>query len=263
MNSSTQASNNVAIDTKAGLPPHPTLRDHYADEGERRARLSDGFGATARYYDRINALTSFGSDRSYRRRALRLAGLKPGMAVLDVGCGTGMTAGLARDIVGPNGEVVGVDPSAEMIAVAREKGRVDHAALGTAQALPVPAERFDFVTMTFALRHVGDLRATFEEYLRVLKPGGRVLLLEISTPNSGWRLGLLRFHMKRIVPVLAFLCARRRTARWLYDYCWDSHEHCVRPEVIEAALVGAGFADVNRRVELGIFSAYTGIRPAA
>lgn len=261
MTSSPQTLQQSDTEATAAIPPHPAMLDHYSDDRERRARLSDGFGATARYYDRINAITSFGSDRSYRRRSLRLAGLKPGMAVLDVGCGTGMTAGLAREIVGPTGRVVGVDPSAEMIAVARDKGRLDHAILGTAQALPVLDARFDFLTMTFALRHVGDLRATFEEYLRALKPGGRVLILEISTPSSGWRLGLLRFHMKRVVPVLAFLCARRQTARWLYDYCWDSHERCVRPEVIEKALLEAGFEDVGRRVELGIFSAYSGRRP--
>lgn len=247
--------------TEAGkqLRPHTKLDAFYDDEAQRRERLRSGFNATAKYYDRINALVSLGSDTSYRRRALRIANLSQGMAVLDAGCGTGVTAGLARQIVGPTGFVVGMDPSDEMLGVARGKDRVDHAVQGSADYLPFEDDQFDFVTMTFALRHVADLAATFREYRRVLKPEGKLLILEISTPSTGWRYHLLRFHMKRVVPIFAFLCARRKTARWLYDYCWASHEFCVRPETIEEALSVAGFRDVDRRVELNIFSAYSAI----
>lgn len=243
-----------------GLRPHPTLEGYYSDDAQRRGRLEEGFDATADCYDRINAVASFGSDRNYRRRALEIAGLGPGMRVLDVGCGTGITAGLAKSSVGATGFVVGLDPSTNMLAVSIRKARVSVAVRGTADALPFDDGRFDFVTITFALRHVADLRTSFSEFNRVLKPGGKLLILEISTPSSGWRYRLLRFHLKRVAPLVALLYARRRTARWLYDYCWESHEHCVRPSVIVDALKQAGFVNVSRRVELGILSAYLGVK---
>lgn len=240
----------------AAAAPHPVMRQFYSNEEERRALLTRGFDHTAAHYDNINRLMSFGSDGRYRRGALRRSGLRAGMSLLDVGCGTGMTAGFAKEIAGPSGRVVGVDPSSGMLAEAVRHGRVDSAVLGRAERLPVMDHQFDMVTMTFALRHVADLAAAFEEFKRALRSGGEVLILEMTTPKSNWRYWLLRLHMKYIVPGLALLLPGGRTARWLYRYCWESHDQCVRPSEIIQAMEQAGLKDVNHSIHLGIFSEF-------
>lgn len=93
------------------LPPHQVLTDYYADAQQRRALVDHLFDASAQHYDWINAVMSFGSGQRYRRLALLRAGLKPGMSVLDVGCGTGVIAALAAQIVGPTGQICALDPS--------------------------------------------------------------------------------------------------------------------------------------------------------
>lgn len=240
----------------SALAPHPVMRQFYTSEEERRARLTQGFDLTAAHYDSINRLMSFGSDAWYRRGALRRSGLRAGMSVLDVGCGTGMTAGFAKEIVGPLGRVVGVDPSKGMLAQAVRHGRVHSAVIGRAEQLPVTDARFDMVTMTFALRHVADLPAAFKEFKRALRPGGEILILEMTTPKSKWRYWLLKLHMKYVVPGLALLLPGGRSARWLYKYCWESHDQCVRPCEIVHAMEQAGLKDVDHSVQMGIFSEF-------
>jgi demethylmenaquinone methyltransferase/2-methoxy-6-polyprenyl-1,4-benzoquinol methylase len=238
------------------MAPHPVMRQFYTSEQERRARLTQGFDHIAAQYDSINRLMSFGSDGWYRRGVLRRSGLKAGMSLLDVGCGTGMTAGFAKEIVGPSGRVVGVDPSKEMLAEAVRHGRVHSAVIGRAEQLPVTDAQFDMVTMTFALRHVADLPAAFKEFKRVLRPGGEVLILEMTTPQSKWRYWLLKLHMKYIVPGLASLRPGGRTARWLYKYCWESHDQCVRPYDIILAMEQAGLKEVDYSIQIGLFSEF-------
>lgn len=249
-------------DNNAARPiaPHPVLEEYYRREEDRAGRLSESFDATAQHYDGINRLMSFGSDRWYRRQALLRAGLTTGMKVLDVGCGTGLTAGLAAEITGNSGLVVGVDPSAGMLDVARQEGRVRHGVRGEGQALPVADNRFDLVTMTFALRHVPDLVQAFAEYRRVLKPGGKVLILEITVPDGGLRRRLLKFHMKRIVPMLASLRFRNAEANWCYRYCWESHARFAGPGAVRDAFLAAGLREPAHNKVLGLFSEFSAVR---
>lgn len=240
----------------SNLAPHPVMRQFYASEEERRALLTQGFDDTAAHYDGINRLMSFGSDGWYRRGALRRSGLRTGMSLLDVGCGTGMTAGFAKEIVGPSGRVIGVDPSKGMLDVATRHGRVHSAVIGRAEQLPVTDAQFDMVTMTFALRHVTDLPAAFKEFKRALRPGGEVLILEMTTPKSKWRYWLIKLHMKYIVPGLVSLRPGGRTARWLYKYCWESHDKCVRPSEIVLAMEQAGLKDIDHSIQIGLFSEF-------
>ena len=104
------------------------------------------------------------------------------MSLLDIACGTGVLAAHAQSIVGVRGFVVGLDPSPGMLREARGRG-VLKLVRGVAESLPLESERFDLLSMGYALRHVSDLRATFGEYRRVLRPGGKVLILEISRPR--------------------------------------------------------------------------------
>lgn len=240
--------------------PHPVMQDFYRSEAERRSVLITAFDASARQYDRINASASFGSDARYRERTLARSRLAAGMRVLDIGCGTGMMARSAKAVVGDGGYVVGVDPSPAMLARALENQRIDAGIIGLAEQLPVRDDEFDFVTMSFALRHVADLVGAFREMARVLKPGGEVLILEITKPTSRIAYHLLKTHLKFVVPTLARLVPGGRAARWLYKYCWESHEQCVPPQIILAAMRRAGFADVERLVTLGVFSEYRATR---
>ena len=245
------------------LPPHQALTDYYATAQQRQTYIDHLFNASARHYDWINAVMSFGSGRRYRRLALARSQLEPGMRVLDVGCGTGVIAALAAEIVGSTGEVFALDPSSNMLdkTAARSKAVAGtiHLVQGLGESLPFPGAYFDRLYMAYALRHVADLHQTFAEYRRVLKPGGRLLLLEISRPESRLFYYPLKAYLKYLIPTLARLLRRSPEAQTLMAYYWDTIEYCVEPARILAALREAGLQQVARRVELGMLSEYTGV----
>jgi demethylmenaquinone methyltransferase/2-methoxy-6-polyprenyl-1,4-benzoquinol methylase len=242
------------------LPPHPILRQHYADEVERRAYLNRLFDAGARHYDWINQVMSFGSGAWYRQRALLRAGLAAGMKVVDVGAGTGLMASRAERIVGSRGSVVALDPSPAMLREARRRD-VRRMVQGVGERLPFADNRFDLLCMGYALRHVADLHEAFSEYRRVLKPGGVALLLELAPPASRPFRALLRWYLQRWLPAVTRLGRRSRDAQALVAYYWDTIEQCVPPEAILEALRRAGFDRVGCSVHLGIFAEYTGAKP--
>jgi demethylmenaquinone methyltransferase/2-methoxy-6-polyprenyl-1,4-benzoquinol methylase len=157
--------------------------------------------------------------------------------------------------------VLGIDPSPGMLAVAARAVPEVRLALGAAEALPVADGSVDFLSMGYALRHVSDLGQTFREYLRVLRPGGTACVLEITRPSRPLHLSLLRVYMRWVVPGLTRLAARGPGSQRLWSYYWDTIEHCLPPERILDAIRAAGFTDVRRHVELGIFSEYTGRKP--
>lgn len=241
------------------LRPHPLLTRYYSDEEARRRQVMAWFDESASSYDWINWVASFGAGSGYRREALLRAGLGPGMSALDVACGTGVLAAHAREIAGPNGLVLGLDPSTGMLRQARGRG-LRRLVRAVAEALPFPDARFDLLTMGYALRHVTDLKATFQEYRRVLRPGGRLLILEITPPRSRLAYRALELYLGTAVPLLARLGRHGRTSQVLMRYYWDTIESCVEPSVILSTLTAAGFSHVERRVEKGILSDYTAIR---
>jgi demethylmenaquinone methyltransferase/2-methoxy-6-polyprenyl-1,4-benzoquinol methylase len=245
---------------RPSLPPHPTLDRYYADQTGQREFLDSMFEATAPHYGRLDGLVSFGSGPYYRRNALRRAGLKPGMVSLDVATGTGLVAQAARALVGPSGRVTGLDRNGGMLAEARRtlgRGFVQ----GMAERLPFRGDLFDFLSMGYALRHVTDLEVTFQEYFRVLKPGGTVLILEFSRPRSRVGLAVGRLYLKRIVPWLARWRAGSREAEILMSYCWDTVERCVPGDLILAALKRSGFEAMRRSGWFGIFVEYAARKP--
>jgi demethylmenaquinone methyltransferase/2-methoxy-6-polyprenyl-1,4-benzoquinol methylase len=241
------------------LRPHPTLRRYYANEAQRKRQVGSLFDEAATDYDWINRAISLGSGSRYRKEALLRAGLAPGMSLLDVGSGTGVIAAHGQEIVGASGLAIGLDPSAGMLREAGRRG-VRRRVRAGAEALPLPDERFHLLSMGYALRHVADLRTTFREYRRVLKPGGKVLLLEITPPKSRLSQGILKIYLGRIVPFMARFGRGGQATRTLMEYYWDTIEKCVPPEVILDALRDAGFSQVERQVQMGILSEYTGVR---
>jgi demethylmenaquinone methyltransferase / 2-methoxy-6-polyprenyl-1,4-benzoquinol methylase len=240
--------------------PHPPLHGYYGTESERSAWVRGIFDRTAVDYDRLERVLGLGSGPWYRRRALRGGGLGPGMQVIDVGTGTGLLACAAADVVADPALVTGVDPSAGMIAHARVPSGV-RLLTGSAESIPLPDESADFLSMGYALRHIADLTAAFAEFRRVLRPGGRLCLLEITLPEAAWRRALLRAWLDGCVPRLARALGRRSESALLMHYYWDTIRACVPPATILAAIAGAGFSDPSRMVEFGIFSSYCGRRP--
>jgi demethylmenaquinone methyltransferase / 2-methoxy-6-polyprenyl-1,4-benzoquinol methylase len=242
--------------------PHPPLTDYYPAEADREGWVRQLFDRTAIDYDRIERAMALGSGSWYRRRALERAGLGAGMRVLDVGTGTGLTAREAAGLVGPRGNVIGIDPSGGMLARADVPPGVELKS-GCAERIPAAAESADFVSMGYALRHIADLSAAFREFSRVLVPGGRICLLEITVPESRLRRALLKAYMRGIVPRMARLMATHRDLPQLMRYYWDTIEACASPETILRALRAAGLVDAVRHVELGIFSEYRASKPRA
>jgi len=240
--------------------PHAPLRSYYGQDQQRCAWVVDLFNRTALDYERIEGLMAMGSGSWYRRRALSAAGLESGMQVIDVGTGTGLVAREAARLVGPRGCVLGVDPSAAMLANARIMAGVRLVA-GRAESIPAPDASADFLCLGYALRHISDLALAFREFKRVLRPGGRLCLLEITSPEGRWRRALLKTYMRTLVPLAARVLARERDTPLLMRYYWDTIEACIAPPLILAALEAAGFVAAARRVELGIFSQYCARRP--
>jgi len=247
-----------ALPAALPLPPHPPLRRYYEGESEHRRRIDDWFDHAAGAYDWITQVMSFGSGHRYRRQVLLRAGLQRGMRVLDLGCGTGVLAAHSQGIVGSGGRVAALDPSIGMLRQAAGRG-VRLRIRGLAEQLPFRGERFDLLSMGYALRHVTDLRAAFGEFRRVLRRGGKLLLLEITPPPSPVAFRLVKLYLGGAVPLVARLRGGR-TAQELMRYYWDTIERCVQPAVILDALAQSGFVDAARRVEHGILSEYTATR---
>lgn len=226
--------------------PHRPLTEFYSAANERPEYIAHLFNSSAQYYDWISSVLAFGSDRYYRKMALRKAGLKPGMRMLDVATGTGLVARAALQLGLPKTDIVGLDPSAGMLG---ENSKTTGIQLfqGFGEHLPFQDASFDFISMGYALRHVESLSDLFSEFRRVLKPGGRVLVLEISRPKSAAATAILRAYMNNALPIIARFRTNSKELRELLKYYWATIEECVPPEKITDNLRAAGFNKVERR----------------
>lgn len=236
--------------------PHPVLSRYYQRADDRAPFLQDLFDGAAGYYDRLCGVMSFGSGQWYRGWVLRRAGLRPGMRLLDVATGTGLVARAAAAVVRDPHAVVGVDPSAGMLREAR-RSFAGPLAQGRIEALPFRDSLFDVVSIGYALRHAADLEVAFRECLRVLKPGGRLVVLEISRPPWPAMQAAIRVYLTRILPAVL----RTAHARLLMQYYWETIDACVPPEVIMEVLRRSGFGHVHRTVWGGVQSEYVATRP--
>jgi demethylmenaquinone methyltransferase/2-methoxy-6-polyprenyl-1,4-benzoquinol methylase len=248
----------TGVKKSSPVSPHPVLGQYYSDQTQRPAFVRTLFDRTARHYDRINRILSLGSGNWYRKRSLIRVGLRPGMRVLDVATGTGLVARQAARVTGAT-NVVGLDVSFGMLQEARRSPGIGLVQASVEQ-LPMADAGFDVVSMGYALRHVADLGATFREFYRVLKPGGTLLILEITRPAPGLRHGLMRVYLGYLIPLLSRLTTGSREAQTLMRYYWDTIEHCVPAETILQALGNAGFDEVECLTEAGVFNAYLGRR---
>lgn len=244
----------------SALKSDPRLDQYFAGEAQRRAVTKAMFDQAAPGYDNAESLTSLGRGAPYRHEVLQRNGLKAGMALLDVAAGTGLVTIAGHALVGPTGRVWALDPSPGMLAELRKKVDVQTIE-GYAESIALPDAQVDFVSMGYALRHVGDLDLAFAEYLRVLRPGGVVCIMEISRPQNALLRGLLRCHIAFVVPLLARLMRRRADVHRLWQYYGDTIEAAIEPEHILDALRRAGFTDVACSVTLGVLRDYCARKP--
>ncbi len=225
---------------------------------ERGRAIREMFTAIAPNYDFLNHLLSLGVDYSWRRTMIRRALGKDERALLDVACGTGDVA-LALRRYRPRARIVGLDFSPGMLELARKKSARVGAGLelvaGSAEALPFPDASFDLVTIAFGIRNVVDRQKALREFYRVLKPGGRVAVLEFSQPPQPWFRMLYDFYFARILPLVAGLFARRDA----YRYLPESVANFPGPGIFSGWLRAAGFQRCRwQRLTLGVVVLYLG-----
>jgi demethylmenaquinone methyltransferase/2-methoxy-6-polyprenyl-1,4-benzoquinol methylase len=239
--------------------PHPTLTDRYATPEAKPAFVNHLFDQGAQHYDAVVDWGFLRTGAWYRRWVQQRHGLKKGDRVLDVACGTGLVAVEAAKILGTAEQITCLDPSEGMLAVARTK-LAARFVLGRAEELPFADNSFDFLTMGYALRHVTSLEETFREYRRVLRPGGRILILEVTKPVGRFRGFFFRLYFGRIYPALTQLFTRSRDARDMMRYYWETMDACVPPAAVLEALRAAGLTAVKRGSSLGLFSEYSAVK---
>jgi demethylmenaquinone methyltransferase/2-methoxy-6-polyprenyl-1,4-benzoquinol methylase len=221
------------------------------------SRVASMFDSIAPVYDRMNTIMTAGLDGRWRRAAVRAARLSAGGSALDVACGTGkLTAALAH-AVGPTGRVVGVDLSTAMIEEARRAfniGQVEFV-VGNALALPFEANGFDAATIAFGLRNLSSFEDGFREMARVVRPGGRVVCLELTTPRPKIAGRLYSAVFGRMAPFVGTAFGRREA----YAYLPHSLNGFPDAEELAETMRRVGLANVTvRRLALGAVALHAG-----
>jgi demethylmenaquinone methyltransferase/2-methoxy-6-polyprenyl-1,4-benzoquinol methylase len=224
-------------------------------------RIAEMFDRVAPRYDALNRVLSGGRDVGWRRRAIALARMGPRDVALDVGVGTGDLAFGLLDASDPSARVVGVDVSPLMLEAARRRaeGRGDRrfaALLATAGGLPFADASFDRVVAGFAVRNFGDLALGLREMRRVLRAGGRAVILELSTPPNRLVGVAYRLYFHRLSPLIAATLGGDAAA---YRYLPRSVAAFPNADGVAERMRAAGFARVRyERLNLGIAAIHVG-----
>ena len=235
------------------------IRTQWNPEPADPASLPFSFADVARRYDALNRLMSLGRDRRWRQVAADAIWLPPGGRVLDVGVGTGdMALALLhrrRDVT-----VVGVDPTPEMMRVGRRKPDAEKVrwTQGDGLRLPFPDVYFDGVVSAFVLRNVPDVAGALAEQCRVVRPGGRVVCLEMTWPRTPGFHSLFRFYFADLMPHITGMLSGQSAA---YRYLPRSVQRFLTPGELKAAMEHVGLQNVNyRMLMLGTVALHVGER---
>ncbi len=212
--------------------------------GDKARRVGEVFDSVADRYDLMNDLMSFGVHRLWKRYAVELSGVRPGQRVLDLAAGSGDLARRFAGLVGPSGEVVLSDINASMLMRGREHmveaglvGNVGYAQ-ADAERLPFADNHFDCVSIGFGLRNVTHKETALAEMRRVLRPGGRALVLEFSHPKSAPLKAAYDLYSFRLLPVMGKLVARDADS---YRYLAESIRMHPDQDTLKGMMEQAGF----------------------
>ena len=253
---------NIQWNNQLLLNPH--------EVADKRQRVKNMFAAIAPSYDLNNRLHSLWMDQHWRRTAVKIAQLKPNDQVVDVACGTGdLTICFAdglRKLASAKGtarEIIGVDFTYEMLPIAAKKKHAHDPAApvrfinGDAQNLSLPDACADVVSIAFGIRNVQDISKALSEFHRILKPGGRVIILEFSLPSNPILRGLYNFYFKKILPNTATLISGDKTGA--YKYLPSSVNTFIDRQQMVELMEKAGFSNVQlTAMTFGVCICYRG-----
>lgn len=252
----------------------PLLANPHA-VADKATRVNRMFSAIAPSYDINNRVHSLWMDQHWRNVAVRMAAVRPRDTVVDVACGTGDLTLKFAEAVGKSGgttpaagQVVGIDFTYAMLPIAREKGGRARAAgqavrwiNGDALALPLPDGSADVVSIAFGIRNVSDWGAAIDEFARVLRPGGRLIILEFSLPTNAVLRGLYNFYFRKIMPRTATLISGDTSGA--YKYLPESVNTFISRSDMTGRMAAAGFENVVARpLTFGICVCYKGVKKA-
>ncbi|MEM6260255.1 MAG: bifunctional demethylmenaquinone methyltransferase/2-methoxy-6-polyprenyl-1,4-benzoquinol methylase UbiE [Planctomycetota bacterium] len=258
------------------------LSENPHENAEKASRVQKMFSAIAPSYDLNNRVHSMWRDQAWRRTAVKMAELKPGEDVVDVACGTGdLSLAFAKQIDrqipydDPMGSVIGIDFTYEMLPIARDKasnqqsGRMTGWPVdmgdcvsflqGDAMNLPLPDACCDVVSIAFGIRNVAEPSEAMTEFYRVLKPGGRLIVLEFSLPKNPLLLAGYNVYFKHIMPRTATLISGDKSGA--YKYLPKSVNTFIDREGMQSMMTDAGFQDLKlKALTFGIAVCYRGVK---
>ena len=203
-------------------------------------RIQSMFSQISRRYDRMNRLMTAGQDSTWRREVIRRAGLTAGSQLLDLGSGTG---DLVREAIHqqPACRAVAADFTLGMMQAGNRRGHLDWCA-ADALLLPFPFANFDAVVSGFLMRNVQDVRKALQEQHRVLRDGGRIIILDTTRPRRNLLYPFLWLHLHLVIPFLGAIITGQRAA---YTYLPESTEKFLFAEQLSRAMTEAGFKQVG------------------
>lgn len=273
-------------------PPTPAWTDPLLANphavADKAARVNKMFSAIAPSYDLNNRLHSMGMDQHWRNVAVKMAEVKPTDQIVDVACGTGdltlkfakrlrsVASGQRSDNKGKAaGGVLGIDFTYEMLPIARAKAArqienrksVPRPAIenppsfvqGDAMCLPLPDKSADILSIAFGIRNVSDWGKAIDEFARVLKPGGRLIILEFSLPTNPVMRGLYNFYFRKIMPRTATLISGDKSGA--YKYLPESVNTFISRQAMQDRMKAAAFGEIEARaMTFGICVCYKGVR---
>ena len=233
----------------------------------QKEKIQQMFDGIAPDYDRLNHLMSLGVDRSWRRRALReIVDARRAQSILDIACGTGDFSLAIAGRMHPDSRITGLDLSEGMLAVMRDKvakagleGRIS-CEQGDSEAMRFADASFDAVTIAFGIRNFAHREAALREILRVLKPGGRLVILELSVPENRFLRWGYNLYFKHFVPWIGGRISGDRAA---YTYLPASVQAFPGRREWTATMAGCGYAQVRHKAfTLGLCRMYVGEKPS-
>ncbi|GAB6156272.1 demethylmenaquinone methyltransferase [Desulfosporosinus burensis] len=232
---------------------------------DKATYVQETFNSIAGHYDFMNSLMSLGMDKRWRRIAVQRVGAKPGMHMLDVCCGTGQLSMELGSTVGVEGTVTGLDFSHKMLDVAKRsleqssnRDRIKFIQ-GNAMELPFPSNTFDGATVGWGLRNLPDLRQGIKEMVRTVKPGGRIVSLDMAKPTFPGFKQAYWLYFEKLIPLMGKIWARKASA---YQYLHDSAREFPAQEELVRIFTECGLVETRfDNLAGGVVAIVSGTKP--